>query len=108
MSRLSEVEARLAAAVIEPWEHVERKFDGGRVREHSVETHHHVIADNLSPNGAELIAHAPADLAALVAVVRAVGAIHREIDDGRGPHCFEDAEDWPCPTVQAIDGLEAS
>lgn len=119
--RLAEIETRLSAATPGPWEHVERQFDAGRIREHSVETHHHVIADDLSLNSAELIAHAPTDLAALVAVVREVEALHQPFEttiDFRDvtscSHCLEtgNAPDetpwdyrWPCPTAAALQKL---
>jgi len=45
-----------------------------------------------------------ADLAALVAVVKAVRAIHKPDYENR---CVEDVEDWPCPTEVALSRLEA-
>lgn len=69
---LAAIRERAEAATEGPWEHVERRFDGGRVREHSVETHAHVIADDLSLNSAEFIAHARTDVPRLVAALGSV------------------------------------
>lgn len=63
------------------------------------------------------------DLAALVAVVRHVGTLHRAVHRDwvrPGDRICEECTDaaayaagapgvaWPCPTAQALDGLEAS
>jgi hypothetical protein len=45
------------------------------------------------------------DMRALVAFARTVERIHRT---NGGDYCFEDAEDWPCDTAQALIRLKGS
>lgn len=52
---------------------------------------------------AEFIAHARTDLPAATTALRAVLDLHRADHEGR---CVEDVEDYPCPTVKAVqEGL---
>jgi hypothetical protein len=53
----------------------------------------------------EFIAHARTDVPALVNALEAVLAIHRHVPTGLDDTamCSEDLEDWPCPTVTAIE-----
>lgn len=112
--RLAEIEARLSAATPGPW-----------IAEYSGEQGNCVIPSDAQSTreavcvtrlyhqqaDAELIAHAPADLAALVAVVREVEALHRP-DESRGTwdgYCRSCGKEWPCPTAAAVQTLgEAS
>jgi hypothetical protein len=119
MSALHEIEARLAAANSAADLH-NPTYDG--LTEHggySVHMGQGVSTDGYLPEEiADFIAHAPADLSALLAVVNAVREIHKEIslEDGTATcfHCLEvdnrmgEAvwnEEWPCPTVKAMADL---
>src|SRR5690606_8248529 len=51
------------------------------------------------------IAHAPADLAALVAVVREVAALHRRRVERPNAGCLQCGQIWPCPTAAAVQKL---
>lgn len=74
MNRLDEIARRLEAATPGPWE---AGYDGGW----TVETKDAVIVDMTDSEAeqgridADFIAHAPTDLAALLAAVREVGAL---------------------------------
>src|SRR5690606_4182194 len=116
MDRLDEIEERLANATPGPWEMgaVEPMPDGWPGAYAAVEPN---IAGGLDPLDAELIAHAPTDLAALVAVVREVEALHTldgpEYDYDTAPdsdyRCTECGQGWPCETASAVQKLgEAS
>jgi hypothetical protein len=119
MSALDDIEARLAAANSAADLH-DPTYDG--LTEHggySVRMGQGVSTDGYLPEEvAELIAHAPADLAALVRVVKIVEAMHREIagpDDATT--CFtcieldhsEGETPWdytyPCPTTEALAAM---
>ena len=114
MDRLREIEERLASATPGPWEIgvVEPMPDGWPGAYAAVEPN---IAGGLDPLDAELIAHAPADLAALVAVVREVEALHRPhvvvcLNPSHGKDCVGQVCDtcdapWPCPTAAAVQKL---
>lgn len=126
MDRLDEIEQRLANATPGPWEMgaVEPMPDGWPGAYAAVEPN---IAGGLDPLDADLIAHAPTDLAALVTVVREVAALHRPSSGYDGisgeeyetcAHCMETYNEptetpwdyrWPCPTAAAVQKLgEAS
>jgi len=125
--QLREIRERAEGATDGPWERVERRFEGGRIREHSVETHAQVIADDLSLNAAEFIAHARTDVPRLVEALEGVLGMHRPMSGYDGiageeyetcAHCMEAGNEpsetpwdyrWPCPTVRSITAaLEAS
>ncbi len=39
----------------------------------------------------------------LALLIQEISSIHREMDGGSGfAECFEDVEDWPCRTIQAV------
>jgi hypothetical protein len=69
MSTLDEIEKRLAAATPGPWEGVDYEVLATEID----------IADCQTLADAELIAHAPTDLAALVAFARVVQAARRDL-----------------------------
>lgn len=79
--RLAEIEARIAAATPGSWEWVKSTYEGAS---QVLGGDRPVLrtASGASPfsGDAELIAHAPADLAALVAVVKAVKAVADRIE----------------------------
>lgn len=136
MNRLDEIESRLEAATPGPWEAYGTVVAamtgpgdcegcsgvvGGPLHEPSC------LWSEIAGAGeadAELIAHAPADLAALLAVVREVARLHQPIPDGMGfidgsygtisPACGtcgaydEYAVPWPCPTARALQALTES
>lgn len=65
---------------------------------------------------AELIAHAPADLSSLLAVVREVAARHHRTAASEDPawqyvtglrdaYCAHCLADWPCPDARALEAL---
>jgi hypothetical protein len=100
MDRLSEIEERLANATPGPWV-VEGLGDW--VGPIGIP----VAPDDggLTVPDAELIAHAPADLAALVAVVREVEALHRRRVERPNAGCLQCGQIWPCPTAAAVQKL---
>lgn len=128
MSALNEIEARLAAATPGPWEN----DGGGEIGQHysRPEPYQQIVSTTVScgsyclggssagvehHDDAELIAHAPADLAALVAVVREVEGLHQPhavicLNPSHGKDCDAMVCDtcdapWPCPTAAAIQRL---
>jgi hypothetical protein len=82
MSALDDIEQRLAAATPGPWsmENVQRMPDGLPGLYADIEP---MIAGGVDPLDAELIAHAPTDLAALVAFARTVSD---HVNDGHNAH----------------------
>ena len=113
MNRLNEIEDRANAATEGPWEAGERRvftLDGAPVISDDVVHYGHGMAGEgvCHEEDAEFIAHARADVPALVAALRAVLALHTaEHVEGRWlcGHCFGwDSEPvpYPCPTVEAI------
>lgn len=108
--RLTEIEERLAAATPGPWERDQFGPDDDSARFiGSPSTGRIVVFEAATAGNADLIAHAPTDPAALVAVVREVEKIHRPTTNAYHPDdppcCFEDAEIWPCPTASALQKL---
>lgn len=113
MSLLEEIEARLAAATPGPWEWVPSTVEGGShvlggAGEQGFPVLRTASAAYALPRDAALIAHAPSDLTALVAVVKAVRAARRDLDhhhahmvpgrwDNDGSHCDV------CARVGAMD-----
>ena len=77
------------------------------------------LADVDSTANAELIAaavnalpgllDAAAERDALAAKVERVRALHfgEYVEDEDQNRCFECGDDWPCPTIRAIDGAES-
>lgn len=132
MTRLDEIAARLEAATPGPWEAYGTTVaamtgpgdcggcSGLPSPEHEPSCLWSEIAGADEPD-AELIAHAPADLSSLLAVVREVAGLHRPVPDGLGdtgtgygtvsPACGtcgthdEYAVPWPCPTARALEAL---
>lgn len=92
--RLDEIEARLSAATPGPWTRTQWEEEQPDVP---------WDAD------AEFIAHAREDVPALVAVVRAVEALHRPNEDRgvRDGYCRTCKREWPCPTAAAVQELAA-
>lgn len=135
--RLSEIEARLAAATPGPWEADtypvrKRSSKTGRVLAYRPEDGTRGSVSVVPSDGvygvmdgpdAELIAHAPADLAALVKFAREVERLHKPHPDGgqgydsAGEYVWFDqvcqtcgqhdeyGVPWPCPTAQAVQGF---
>lgn len=84
MSRLDAIAARLEAATPGPWQAV--TDNDGRTKEHAVWSERFLIAECIQTKpDADLIAHAPADLAVLLAVVREVAALADSLDNPTGP-----------------------
>ena len=131
MDRLSEIEERLANATPGPWKAygttvaaVTGPGDCGGCSglispEHEPSCYWSEIAGAGEPD-AELIAHAPADLAALVAFAREIEARHRPVHPDwvrPGDRICEECTDaaayaagvsyvaWPCPTAAAVQKL---
>ena len=118
MNRLDEIEARANAATEGPWEAGERcvfTLDGAPVVSDDVVHYERGMAGEGVCHGedAEFIAHARADVPALVAALRAVLAIHTPVDRGRATACCtceqwiestdpEACIEWPCATVETI------
>lgn len=116
--RLSEIEGRLAAsgsAAGTNWEVGGLTVHGGYA---AVATDALDVStdEHLPEECAELFAHAPADLAALVKFAREVEALHKREDDvdshGRPystcSRCLSvlgEHVDWPCPTGAALERL---
>lgn len=123
--RLDAVDARLAAAPLDAGWYVDD--DGAVWVTHDPE---HTSCSGVTgrlpvwaDGAADLIAHAPTDLAALVAVVREVEVLHRPHPDGgqgydaAGKYVWFDqvcqtcgqydeyAVAWPCPTAAAVQKL---
>lgn len=140
MSRLDEIEARLSAATPGPWawrNTTEPYLMGLRTRivmafrrmgtqgaQPQFRDEHGLLVDAGKENindfpDAALIAHAPGDLAALVAVVKAIAPLHVAADP-ECPHahhdptrcpdavvpCAECDRDYPCSTAVAIHQIE--
>jgi hypothetical protein len=126
--RLDEIEARIAGATPGVWKLWGMAVMADQDGTGNVDTAVDVATTHMRVDGkprtfdAQLIAHAPADLAALVAVVRHVGTLHRAVHRDwvrEGDRICEECTDaaayaagspgvaWPCPTAQALDGLEA-
>jgi len=120
MSRIDEIEARLAAATPGPWEAV--TDDHRRSKEHSVwaDSKSDYVAEWVATRAdADLLANTPADLAALVKFARDVAALH-VAGDPECPHphhdpvrcpdavvpCAECDRDYPCPTARALAELD--
>lgn len=79
-SKLDAIAARLESATPGPWEAV--TDDDGRTKEHSVwseQSSDYVAEWIVTKPDADLIAHAPADLAALLAVVEALLEARRDL-----------------------------
>lgn len=111
--RLAEIKARAEAATEGPWEHVrdsnEHLADCPPTYESLVTADNGYVAvldwgnTSTSPD-AEFIAHARTDVPALVAALEAVLALHsRVFDMNNTPTCRECADDYPCPTVEAVN-----
>lgn len=129
--RLNEIEERLAAATPGPWERDQFGPDDDSARFiGSPSTGRIVVYEAATAGNAEFIAHAPADLTALVAVVREVEALHQPNDApsftessygiaGQIPGtvtlsgftsrdvtcCRNCGAEYPCPTAQALQRL---
>lgn len=121
--RLSEIEARLAAATPGPWldgmgthgnpadgpQFCEVRTEATDERTKGI-TIAELPLDKGAAQDAELIAHAPADLAALVKFAREVEALHQP-DFFDTSVCFACSTDgvvhvpWPCPTAAAVQKL---
>lgn len=105
--RLSEIEGRLATATPGPWE-VEEKFSLTSIRMQDpkarlgfrlvAQVPRRIVGENAD---ADLIARAPADLAALATAVKAVRALHHP--NRHETSCQECLGNWPCPTSEVID-----
>ena len=115
MKRLDEIEARTTAATEGPWGHGQCVPCGERGRLDVAIWGRNGNAlitswrdqDEYDPEDAEFIAHARADVPALVAVARY--ALSQHAPDGRG-NCgpCDDAtgeDGWPCSTVREIHRL---
>lgn len=118
MSRLNEIEARANAATEGPWRYVSIFEVGGFVENSRGRELFDWAQDDAgticAPDGdAEFIAHARADVPALVAALRAVLALHTPVDRERVTTCCtceqwiestdpEACIEWPCPTVETI------
>jgi hypothetical protein len=107
---LSEIEERLANATPGPWDWVPSAVEGGsHVLGVVGESGFPVLRTSpYAPprqRDADLIAHAPADLAALVAVVREVAALHRRRVERPNAGCLQCGQIWPCPTAAAVQQL---
>jgi hypothetical protein len=105
---LSEIEERLSNATPGPWDWVPSAVEGGsHVLGVVGESGFPVLRTSpYAPprqRDADLIAHAPADLAALVAVVREVAALHTR---DTWSDCGRCHVAWPCPTAAAVQKLE--
>lgn len=72
---LAAIRERAEAATEGPWMHREERRDGGRIREHSVETSDRLIAEYQRDVNAGFIAHARTDVPALVEALEAVLAV---------------------------------
>ena len=113
MDRLSEIEERLAAATPGPWEECAYRAESGEAGYSIDQMADDVIVEEVArlprtPQGswdACFIAHAPADLAALVAVVREVAALHRRRVERPNAGCLQCGQIWPCPTAAAVQKL---
>lgn len=126
MTRLDEIEARLAAATPGPWEAYGTTVaamtgpgdcggcSGLPSPEHEPSCLWSQIAGADEPD-AELIAHAPADLSSLLAVVREVARLHQPCHTeclNPSHEAFCEAQIcktcdhiWPCPTARALEAL---
>jgi hypothetical protein len=131
MDRLSEIEERLANATPGPWFRPLDTRSKASVTAQLPDDEPGTFADRLDIDGnpervavvqcatwssgkhvrkrsgrdLELIAHAPADLAALVAVVREVAALHRRRVERPNAGCLQCGQIWPCPTAAAVQKL---
>lgn len=118
MSRLDEIQARLAASESASgvkWEmHGPTIFGGYAV--HSADPLASVSTDEYLPEeSADLFAHASADLADLVAFARAMEGLHRPhrvicLNPSHSSDCDAMVCDtcdtpWPCPTAKALDQI---
>jgi hypothetical protein len=108
--RLAAIEERLANATPGPWEECAYRAEGGEAGYSIDQMADDVIVEEVArlprtPQGswdACFIAHAPADLAALVAVVREVAALHTR---DTWSDCGRCHVAWPCPTAAAVQKL---
>ena len=81
-----------------------------------------VVGESMTVADADLIAHAPTDLALLLAVAEVMkGQDHRQCSSPdaacavcdaysceASPHCHLCGALWPCPSTLALDALEAA
>ena len=122
MNRLNEIEARATAATEGPWEVDPFTWKPGHPIPPSewlgIEATGPVKGEvaRIRPNededhaNAEFIAHARADVPALVAALRAVAAVHRPVTVpgevfgtwGEAKQCEDCEQRWPCNTLDAI------
>lgn len=133
MPRLDDIRARLAAASPGPWHWTEEKDQWGptgpdlstvavehtyTINDGSTRTEwygdavvsawgHDAWGITVEPGDADLIAHAPTDLAALTSALDAVMTLHSRNEYDECGHCSGWVSDdqlvrYPCPTVKAI------
>ena len=125
MNRLNEIEARTNAATPGPWEagcNDRRMYHVVTENEEFFAEYGPELYDSqgfFSDDDTEFIAHARADVPALVAALRAVLEIHQDGGESQGytdtgtydfmPHCCTECGSlgeygvpYPCPTVAAI------
>ena len=110
MNRLDKIEARANAATEGPWEAGERcvfTLEGAPVISDDVVHYGHGMAGEgvCREEDTEFIAHARADVPALVAALRAVLEMHKREESPSGDYCdecFPKEWDWPCRTVETI------
>jgi hypothetical protein len=116
MDRLTQIEERLANATPGPWERDQFGPDDDSARFiGSPSTGRIVVYEAATAGNAELIAHAPADLATLVKFAREIEGIHRPrkvicLNPSHGKDCDGQVCDtcdnpWPCPTAAAVQTL---
>lgn len=117
LDRLAEIQARADKATGGPWHEgegmsfVRARIVYDMVTDNRHVTTSHVLADVTRNHDAEFIAHSRTDVPRLVAALRAVLALHVEIeypfpDDDESPirGCSGcGGREWPCPTVRAVE-----
>lgn len=110
--RLDKIEERLANATPGPWERDQFGPEDDSARFiGSPSTGRIVVFEAATAGNADLIAHAPTDLAALLAVVREVEALHHPLTIGEDTTCFTcrnlfgSLVPYPCPTAAAVQKL---
>ena len=110
MKRLDEIEARANAATEGPWFPNRYSEDWEVCGELDDNGNPALVASEAVGVDAEFIAHARADVPALVEALRAVLNLHFKAQpipaafgtQEGGDYCVTCAEDWPCPTVETI------
>ena len=110
--RLDEIEARANAATTGPWSHcldelrnrtAVHRIGSSEVNADVAFTYRDRGGRGPGMQDAEFIAHARADVPALVAALRAVLDLHYRDRFGECAECSTEPVDrYPCPTVQAV------